>query len=212
MKTIPTRTHVPTLVLAAQQIEEERKKPSRYRPETYRAMMNLMYYAVGIQNCQDEISKEGVYKHDLKRGLKILMPHIEKILNEDYAMLWSNDEFADMTFKLEDGVLGFIKELHFDKFATCSPSELTGFMHILKRFHENPKLLLAENEIFIHGEDGGDVETVESLKIKLKMSEAREAKLREEKRKLQESRNQIQQKYERLKRTKLKDTNKLQAA
>ena len=120
---------------------------TRYPMETYVALLNLLIASEFILSCNDELKHTTAYRHSLKQKLRMLEPELEKIIDNDFALIWGVDDEA--LYNLQHNFRNFIQQFHIDKFKTHSPELIAGFGALLEQFHQMPELVLHRNGIKI---------------------------------------------------------------
>lgn len=99
-------------------------KPTKYPPEVYASLMNMLIACSFILDCMDNLRGTSAYKQTFKNKLRQVEPELEKIIDTDLNLLWGADDAA--LYKLQDGFAKFIAQFQLDRFADKTPEQIAG--------------------------------------------------------------------------------------
>lgn len=212
MRTIPTRTHVPTKVFAVQQEAEKRKDALKYEPQVYAILLNLLIGSDFVMHCNDALALTSAYKHELKLKINHLQPVITKIIDQDLGLLWECADITQDLYSLQDGIRNLIERLRLHTFIRHEPAILVGFGELLDQFHKDPIKTLKRLGIVIEGtEEPEDKLDASALKLFLGDERKKNSILQNKNNTLTQQKRSLKERISKLEKQ-LANQNKLQAA
>lgn len=131
------------------EIVKEEPKQLKYGMDIYIHLLNMIILGQLMFECIEFLSGTTAYKKKLKTKIQNLLPDLEKIIDEDWGLIASEKEHAQVLYVLNDGIKVFLDQLELKKFAAHKPAQIAGFGELMAKFHMMPEWILHHNGIKI---------------------------------------------------------------